>query len=86
MPLLPGFEGDAGSRESGVSINYELLFIKQSLFHGPTALIPRLRIIIAQPEDYISVCGLRTWDTWPDGRLVIFILKFKYNMSIILRK
>ncbi|KAM7536021.1 hypothetical protein Aperf_G00000096534 [Anoplocephala perfoliata] len=83
LPLLPGFEGDAGSRESGTSINYELLFIKQSLFHGPTALIPRLRCIISQPEDYISVCGLRTYDTWPDGRLTTEFIYVHSKLMIV---
>ena len=70
LPLLPGFEGDAGSRDKGTSIHYELLFIRKSLYQGPTALLPRLRCIIPRPEDYISVCGLRKYETWPDKRLV----------------
>ena len=86
MPLLPGFEGDAGSRDKGTSIHYELLFIRKSLFHGPTALIPRLRCIISRPEDYISVCGLRTYETWPDKRLVIsfFVMCFSSSYCMCL--
>ncbi|VDM16136.1 unnamed protein product [Hydatigera taeniaeformis] len=83
LPLLPGFEGDAGSRDKGTSIHYELLFIRKSLFYGPTALIPRLRFFISNPKDYISVCGLRTYETWPDGRLTTEFIYVHSKLMIV---
>ncbi|KAL5960444.1 Phospholipase D1 [Taenia solium] len=83
LPLLPGFQGDAGSRDKGTSIHYELLFIRKSLFHGPTALIPRLRFFIPNPKDYISVCGLRTYETWPDNRLTTEFIYVHSKLMIV---
>ncbi|EUB58483.1 Phospholipase D2 [Echinococcus granulosus] len=83
LPLLPGFAGDAGSRDKGTSIHCELLFIRKSLFHGPTALIPRLRFFIPNPKDYISVCGLRTYDTWPDSRLTTEFIYVHSKLMIV---
>ncbi|VEL37746.1 unnamed protein product [Protopolystoma xenopodis] len=68
LPLLPAFEGEPGG-SSGVAIHYILHFARISLFMGPNALLPRLARHMAHPEDYVSVCSLRTYDRWPDGRL-----------------
>lgn len=73
IPLLAAFEGVPGDRKSGSNIHAILRFTRTSLFMGPNALISRLRMLIPDVENYISVCGLRNYDCWPDGRFVGFI-------------
>ncbi|KAA3677727.1 phospholipase D1/2 [Paragonimus westermani] len=68
LPLIPGFQGEFGDPSSG-SQNRIHYFTRLSLFLGDSALIPRLGKFIPDPSEYISVCGLRTYDEWPNGNL-----------------
>ncbi|VDN10736.1 unnamed protein product [Dibothriocephalus latus] len=54
-----------------------------SLFKGPTALIPRLQLFIPNPFDYISVCGLRTYDHWPDGELTTELIYVHCKLMVV---
>ncbi|KAL5109366.1 Phospholipase D1 [Taenia crassiceps] len=57
-----------GDRKSGSNIHAILRFTRISLFMGLNALISRLRMRIPDVESYISVCGLRNYDCWPNGQ------------------
>lgn len=83
LPLLPGFQGDPGSKATGISIHCVLHYIRESLFRGRTALIPRLNEVTNSPWDYVTVCGLRKWDTWPDGVLVSIFRFLKSAWSVL---
>ncbi|BHF74268.1 hypothetical protein SprV_0401735300 [Sparganum proliferum] len=83
LPLLPGFSGDPGNRQTGASIHAVLHYTRNSLFKGPTALIPRLQLFVSRPYDYISVCGLRTYDQWPDGQLTTELIYVHCKLMVV---
>lgn len=69
LPSLTAFKGEVGT-SSGTYIHAILHYTRQSLFTGEHALIPRLKHILPNPEDYVSICSLRNYDEWPDGSIV----------------
>jgi len=83
LPLLPGFQGDPGSKATGISIHCVLHYIRESLFRGRTALIPRLNEVTNSPWDYVTVCGLRKWDTWPDGVLTTEFIYVHCKLMVV---
>ncbi|CAH8564698.1 unnamed protein product [Dicrocoelium dendriticum] len=68
LPLVPGFVGEYGD-PSARSLYRILHFTRLSLFVGSNALIPRLKTFIPNPDEYVSICGLRTYNEWPDGNM-----------------
>ncbi|CAH8441474.1 unnamed protein product [Schistosoma turkestanicum] len=68
LPSLTAFKGEVGT-SSGNYIHAILHYTRQSLFTGEYALIPRLKNVLPNPEDYVSICSLRTYDEWPDGSI-----------------
>ncbi|VUZ38993.1 unnamed protein product [Hymenolepis diminuta] len=70
LPLLPAFKGIPGDKKTGVSIHTILHYTQLSLFKGTTALLPRLRLVVGDVDNYISICGLRKYQQWPDGRFI----------------
>lgn len=82
LPLLPSFQGNAGT-PSGVSIHTILHYIRASLFKGSRALIPRLARIIPDPDEYITVYGLRKMEAWPDKELVTELIYVHCKMMIV---
>ncbi|KAL3309011.1 Phospholipase [Cichlidogyrus casuarinus] len=61
-------EGELGT-PTGEGQQIILHYLRMSIYKGPSAIIPRLQAFIDKPEEYISICMLRKWETWPDGRL-----------------
>ncbi|KAM3174478.1 hypothetical protein ACTXT7_010446, partial [Hymenolepis weldensis] len=71
LPLLPAFKGIPGDKKTGVRIHTILHYTQRSLFKGTTALLPRLRLVVGDVDNYVSICGLRKYQQWPDGRFLI---------------
>ncbi|VDN98416.1 unnamed protein product [Rodentolepis nana] len=67
IPLLPAFEGVPGDKRTGINIHTILRFTRLSLFKGKTALLPQLRCVVGDVDNYVSVCGLRKYEQWPEG-------------------
>ncbi|CAH8828715.1 unnamed protein product [Trichobilharzia szidati] len=82
LPSLTAFKGEVGT-SSGTYIHVILKYIRQSLFVGEYALIPRLKQVIPNPEDYVSICSLRTYDEWPDGTIKSELIYVHSKVMII---
>ncbi|KAL5960445.1 Phospholipase D1, partial [Taenia solium] len=83
IPLLAAFEGVPGDKKSGSNIHAILRFTRTSLFMGPNALISRLRMSISDVENYISVCGLRNYGCWPNGRFTTELVYIHGKLMIV---
>ncbi|KAH9284142.1 Phospholipase D1 [Echinococcus granulosus] len=83
IPLLAAFEGVPGDKKSGSSIHAILRFTRTSLFKGPNALISRLRMVIPDVENYVSVCSLRKYDCWPNGRFTTELIYIHSKLMIV---
>ncbi|KAA0190070.1 Phospholipase D [Fasciolopsis buskii] len=82
LPLVPGFPGEFGnptSRSQHIIWHYTRL----SLFSGEQALFPRLARQVPDPNDYVSVCGLRTFEEWPNGNLKTELIYVHSKVMVI---
>ncbi|VDP82932.1 unnamed protein product [Echinostoma caproni] len=68
LPLVPGFPGEFGN-PTARSQHMIWHYTRLSLFSGEQALFPRLARFVPDPNDYVSVCGLRNYAEWPNGNL-----------------
>ncbi|KAG5447459.1 Phospholipase [Clonorchis sinensis] len=82
LPLIPGFTGTYGDPKS-YSQHKILYYLRLSLFVGDTALLPRLRKSEIDPDDYVSICGLRTYDEWPGGELKSEIIYIHSKFMVV---
>nr|CDJ95065.1 unnamed protein product [Haemonchus contortus] len=76
IPLMPGFEGNVGA-PGGSSLQAVLHWTYQSLSRGPNSLFERLKVVVPNPRDYISVCSLRSNDVLC-GKLVSTVTELIY--------
>ncbi|OON20442.1 phospholipase D domain protein [Opisthorchis viverrini] len=82
LPLIPGFTGTYGDPKS-YSQHKILYYLRLSLFVGDTALLPRLRKSEIDPDNYVSICGLRTYDEWPGGELKSEIIYIHSKFMVV---
>ncbi|TGZ68790.1 hypothetical protein CRM22_004082 [Opisthorchis felineus] len=82
LPLIPGFTGTYGDPKSH-SQHKILYYLRLSLFVGDTALLPRLHRSEIDPDDYVSICGLRTYDEWPGGELKSEIIYIHSKFMVV---
>ncbi|CDI98625.1 phospholipase D1 [Echinococcus multilocularis] len=83
IPLLAAFEGVPGDKKSGSSIHAILRLTRTSLFKGPNALLSRLRMVIPDVENYVSVCSLRKYDCWPNGLFTTELIYIHSKLMIV---
>uniref|UniRef100_A0A0N4WZG3 Phospholipase n=1 Tax=Haemonchus placei TaxID=6290 RepID=A0A0N4WZG3_HAEPC len=81
IPLMPGFEGNVGA-PGGSSLQAVLHWTYQSLSRGPNSLFERLKVVVPNPRDYISVCSLRSNDVLC-GKLVTELIYVHCKLLIV---
>lgn len=82
LPLLPCFEGEVG-RTSGAAIQAVTNWNLKSICRGPGSLIQLLQQSgIAEPDEYVSFCGLRNWSTL-NGKLVTELIYVHSKLMIV---
>ncbi|KAK6024940.1 phospholipase D domain protein, partial [Ostertagia ostertagi] len=81
IPLLPGFEGNVGA-PGGSSLQAVLHWTYLSLSRGPNSLFERLKAVVPNPHDYISVCSLRGNDILC-GKLVSELIYVHCKLLIV---
>ncbi|KAK6733965.1 hypothetical protein RB195_017624 [Necator americanus] len=81
IPLMPGFEGNVGA-PGGSSLQAVLHWTYQSLSRGPNSLFERLKTVVPNPHEYISVASLRTYDLLC-GKLVTELIYIHCKLLIV---
>ncbi|KAJ1354973.1 hypothetical protein KIN20_012078, partial [Parelaphostrongylus tenuis] len=81
IPLMPGFEGNVGA-PGGSSLQAVLHWTYQSLSRGPNSLFERVKAVVPNPYNYISVASLRTNDILC-GRLVTELIYIHSKLLIV---
>ncbi|KAL6734241.1 hypothetical protein Aduo_004802 [Ancylostoma duodenale] len=81
IPLMPGFEGNVGA-PGGSSLQAVLHWTYQSLSRGPNSLFERLKAVVPNPHEYISVGSLRTYDILC-GKLVTELIYIHCKLLIV---
>ncbi|KAE9416764.1 hypothetical protein Angca_005924, partial [Angiostrongylus cantonensis] len=81
VPLMPGFEGNVGA-PGGSSLQAVLHWTYQSLSRGPNSLFERVKAVVPNPHNYISVASLRTNDILC-GKLVTELIYIHSKLLIV---